>query len=531
MDLRGSPAIHSHRQQQQEARIEGSMLYRTKAENPFLDDDAFQVEDPLCKLNLKETSEFVKSLPKNCSSSSSSSSILFDISSGVQRRREFSNGGSNYYYSLSTRRNSVAEAAPPTPGRPVFSFSSTKGLSSKWEDAEKWLISTTNTTTHGHHHHDSPASSSSSSAHYHHYNHHGLRPPPLLEFASTNSRANNVVSGFSNEGSSQADLLLLKDKFTNHEAADYNKYHFSTTANFKSSSSSEPMKQAFFFGNAAAEREKPVLKNAATESISVVVVNEVKKQQQQQLRDIGTEMTPLGSSKTSRCPTPFMSTSPARYNTPENRSGPLAITTQIEECHFAKLSSNYYWSSREEEEEEISKSLRHFELNDDNDHSDDDECKKKKDNICDNRSCGWVEEQKGEDDKTNCCLRYQREEAKIQAWVNLQRAKAEAQSRKLEVKIEKMRSNLEEKLMKKMAVVHRKAEEMRAAYRLQHLEQVQKKPNLNSSNHNNNSLKNAPKMMISSNRNSLITCSYFTKQPSNHSTCGCFPCSTINQFY
>jgi hypothetical protein len=29
--------------------------------------------------------------------------------------------------------------------------------------------------------------------------------------------------------------------------------------------------------------------------------------------------------------------------------------------------------------------------------------------------------------------RYQREEAKIQAWVNLQNAKAEAQSRKLEV--------------------------------------------------------------------------------------------------
>lgn len=31
--------------------------------------------------------------------------------------------------------------------------------------------------------------------------------------------------------------------------------------------------------------------------------------------------------------------------------------------------------------------------------------------------------------------RYQREEAKIQAWVNLQNAKAEAQSRKLEVNL------------------------------------------------------------------------------------------------
>jgi hypothetical protein len=31
-------------------------------------------------------------------------------------------------------------------------------------------------------------------------------------------------------------------------------------------------------------------------------------------------------------------------------------------------------------------------------------------------------------------IRYQREEAKIQAWINLESAKAEAQSRKLEVK-------------------------------------------------------------------------------------------------
>lgn len=35
--------------------------------------------------------------------------------------------------------------------------------------------------------------------------------------------------------------------------------------------------------------------------------------------------------------------------------------------------------------------------------------------------------------KSRFCCRYQREEAKIKAWVNLQDAKAEAQSRKLEV--------------------------------------------------------------------------------------------------
>ncbi|KAL0319490.1 UNVERIFIED_CONTAM: hypothetical protein Sangu_2105200 [Sesamum angustifolium] len=78
--------------------------------------------------------------------------------------------------------------------------------------------------------------------------------------------------------------------------------------------------------------------NAAT---TLETVQEVKH------RDIGTEMTPLGSSTTSRCPTPFKSTSPARHNTPANRSGPLAPTnidgsntidiTQLQECHLAKL--------------------------------------------------------------------------------------------------------------------------------------------------------------------------------------------------
>lgn len=38
----------------------------------------------------------------------------------------------------------------------------------------------------------------------------------------------------------------------------------------------------------------------------------------------------------------------------------------------------------------------------------------------------------------------------------------------LQVKIQKMRSNLEEKLMRRMAVVHRKAEEWRAAAQVEH---------------------------------------------------------------
>ncbi|CAK9164456.1 unnamed protein product, partial [Ilex paraguariensis] len=215
------------------------------------------------------------------------------------------------------------------------------------------------------------------------------------------------------------------------------------------------MKEGFLFGKSAVES----MKEAAAE-----VVHEVKH------RDIGTEMTPLGSSTTSRCPTPFKSSSPARHNTPADRSGPLALMNsstidiaELQGCHLAKLnlgtqfdSITSNWSSREEEEEDVSKSLRHFEMSN--------ECRR---SVSESRTLAWEEEE-----KTKCCLRYQREEAKIQAWVNLQSAKAEAQSRKLEVKIQKMRSNLEEKLMKRMANVHRKAEESRATAQLQHTEQI-----------------------------------------------------------
>lgn len=102
--------------------------------NPF----AETFPDPLCKLNLKETSEFVKSFP-----------VAVNSSISAQRRREEVN-------SVTQRRIET----PSTPGRPFFSFSignfSRKNVPSKWDDAEKWLNSTSC--------HESPA--------------HPIKPPP-----------------------------------------------------------------------------------------------------------------------------------------------------------------------------------------------------------------------------------------------------------------------------------------------------------------------------------------------------------------
>ncbi|XP_051135469.1 uncharacterized protein LOC127254421 [Andrographis paniculata] len=230
-----------------------------------------------------------------------------------------------------------------------------------------------------------------------------FQEPSVLEHHTSAGAINGISL-------SPAAEVILKDKFPNE-------VNQATSPKF---GCLEPMQEGFLFGNTV----KRSMNDATIQSM-----HEVK------LRDVGTDMTPLGSSTTSRCPTPFKSTSPARHNTPNDRSGPLAQSsidssnytidiTQLQECHMAKLqigtqfdSLTANWSSREEEEEEISKSLRHYEVSN--------ECRR---SVSETKACAWEEET-----KTKSCLRYQREEAKIQAWVNLQSAKAEAESRKLEL--------------------------------------------------------------------------------------------------
>lgn len=110
--------------------LEGNpSFYIKNKENPL--EDTFP--DPLCNLNLKETSDFVKALPMAARNSMEGIAVL--EGSSAQRRE---GGGSG---AVGQRRLE----APATPGRPVFSFSVgnhiRKSFPSKWDDAEKWLIS------------------------------------------------------------------------------------------------------------------------------------------------------------------------------------------------------------------------------------------------------------------------------------------------------------------------------------------------------------------------------------------------------
>lgn len=64
---------------------------------------------------------------------------------------------------------------------------------------------------------------------------------------------------------------------------------------------------------------------------------------------------------------------------------------------------------------------------------------------------------------TKSLSKVKREEAKITAWENLQKAKAEAAIRKLEMKLEKKRSSSMDKIMNKLRSAQKKAQEMRGS--------------------------------------------------------------------
>ncbi|ESQ30027.1 hypothetical protein EUTSA_v10012249mg [Eutrema salsugineum] len=409
--------------------------------NPFADDSLID------RIKLKETADFIQSLPTSSNQSSSSSEMV------NERRQSFSSQKSIGEGRSSGQRRVMLMDSPCTPGRGVFSFSSSvsgrrRNFPSKWIDAEKWVTSG----------HESPANSFKNSQISNNSQFDGFKHQVEVVYSEKSRVTEENVS------LSPPDLIL-KDKLANDVQQIL------------------PSTEGFIFRD------------------SDKFIRYEEEEAQIQHRDIGTEMTPIGSVTTSRCHTPFKSMSPARHNTPSKMSGPLTETKNvIDISEFAdklrlsgSAANQYYnsvtshWNSREEEEEETSKSLRHFEMESELRRS-----------VSESKAASWDDE----DDKIKFCQRYQREEAKIQAWVNLQNAKAEAQSRKLEVKIQKMRSNLEEKLMKRMDTVHRRAEDWRATARQQHAEQMQR------------AAETARKL---TNRRGYLV--------AGRSSCGCLPCN------
>ncbi|XP_022138778.1 uncharacterized protein LOC111009843 isoform X2 [Momordica charantia] len=76
-------------------------------------------------------------------------------------------------------------------------------------------------------------------------------------------------------------------------------------------------------------------------------------------------------------------------------------------------------------------------------------------------------------DTTKSISKVMREEAKITAWENLQKAKAEAAIRKLEMKLEKKRSSSMDKIINKLKYSQKKAQEMRNSVLANQMSQVE----------------------------------------------------------
>lgn len=194
------------------------------------------------------------------------------------------------------------------------------------------------------------------------------------------------------------------------------------------------------------------------------------------MRDMGTEMTPIASQEPSRTGTPLRATTPStrspvssRPSTPGRCVAPVEAVKnyqlglkdhhelsekQVHESTRREImalgaqlgkSNIMAWASKEEEEQDASKSLK----TNDMEHA--------KLNVLEARAAAWEDAE-----QAKYMARYKREEIKIQAWESNQKIKAEAEMKRIEAKTERMKSRSHERLMNKLETIKRKVEEQRA---------------------------------------------------------------------
>ncbi|KAL7089432.1 hypothetical protein ACP275_13G186500 [Erythranthe tilingii] len=200
------------------------------------------------------------------------------------------------------------------------------------------------------------------------------------------------------------------------------------------------------------------------------------------MRDMGTEMTPIPSQEPSRSVTPVSATTPIRSPTSSIPSTPrrgepaptpteYSITAPAQQhttgeagkrdlseqemklktrreivalgVQLGKMSIAA-WASKDEKEKGISG----------NEAVDRDELEQIE---YDKRAVAWEEAE-----KSKHAARFKREEIRIQAWESQQKARLEAEMRKIEAQIEQMKAHAQAKMVKKIAMARQKSEENRA---------------------------------------------------------------------
>ncbi|KAJ0981042.1 hypothetical protein J5N97_009297 [Dioscorea zingiberensis] len=159
-------------------------------------------------------------------------------------------------------------------------------------------------------------------------------------------------------------------------------------------------------------------------------------------RDMATQMSPEGSAQSSPRERPSLSPSPQSVHP----------TTEFE-SHFSKLEIR---DVQVDDRVTVTRwSKKQIARNSDRRSTNIIQWKKR---SVEGRACAWEVSE-----TAKCMSKSKREEAKITAWENLQKAKAEASIRKLEMKLEKKRSSSMDKILNKLRSAQRKAQEMRNA--------------------------------------------------------------------
>ncbi|XP_076902851.1 uncharacterized protein LOC143557733 [Bidens hawaiensis] len=205
------------------------------------------------------------------------------------------------------------------------------------------------------------------------------------------------------------------------------------------------------------------------------------------MRDMGTEMTPIPSQEPSMTSTPVGSTTPLRSpnssipSTP--RGGPTTTPVQhtVSDCSVnpkeltdqeVKLRTRKEilhlgmqlgkmniaaWASKEDTEKKVS----HVENEKENAAEESLRIEFEK------RAASWEDAEKS---KHNA--RFVREEIKIQAWESQQKAKLEAEMRRIEAEIEQRRAHAQAKMLKKIALARQKSEKKMVAAEAQRSKQA-----------------------------------------------------------
>lgn len=199
------------------------------------------------------------------------------------------------------------------------------------------------------------------------------------------------------------------------------------------------------------------------------------------MRDMGTEMTPIPSQEPSRSATPVSATTPLRSPTssipstprrgepaPTPTERPISNSTQnLTENAKKELSDQEQKLKTRREIVALGVQLGKMNIaawasKDEKEKSNSGKGSLDEDELAQieyaKRADAWEEAE-----KSKHAARFKREEIRIQAWESQQKARLEAEMRKIEAQIEQMKAQAQAKMVKKVAMARQKSEEKRAA--------------------------------------------------------------------